>query len=175
MLSGRVQLGETLFIDRATPNIPVAGDIGQEKPVTYATLAPLSNVGLSEADQRAESRAGETVMALLGGDGWIVPNAVLASSVRIGSYDETTGHNIADVFVEWNADQPHPELYLLGHPVTEPYWIDTVVNGTPQRTLIQAFQRRILTFTPENTAGAAGPISKCRPPLPRLAWVGDND
>lgn len=161
MLAGRVQLGDAFFVDRPLSEFPLTGDFGQEQPVTYATLAPFSSAWQGETaegfasggERRVADRSGDAVMALLGGDGRLIPNAMPSSSVRYGSYDETTGHNIADVFVEWNAAQPYPALYLLGHPISEPYWIDTVIEGVPQTILIQAFQRRVLTYTPGNPEG----------------------
>ncbi len=161
MLAGRVQLGDTFFVEREQPNIPLTGDFNQEQPVTYATLAPFTSAwtaaggdGFATGGERSvEARTGETVMAYLGGDGRLVPNAMLESAVRFSSFDETTGHNIADVFADWNAAQPYHELYLLGHPVSEPYWIETVVNGETQTVLVQAFQRRVLTYNVNNPAG----------------------
>jgi hypothetical protein len=35
--------------------------------------------------------------------------------------------------------------------VTEPYWARVPVGGQPKWVLIQAFERRVLTYTPDNT------------------------
>lgn len=161
MLAGYIQFGDTFFVERERPNVPLTGDFNQAQPVTYATLAPFTSAWGEEGsdgfasggERRVGERTGETVMAFLGGDGRLIPNAVLDSGVRFAGYDETTGHNIADIFADWNAAQPYHELYLLGHPISEPYWIDTVVNGQTQTILIQAFQRRVLTYNVNNPAG----------------------
>ena len=162
LLAGRIQLGDEVFVARPTPDIPLTGDYNQPNPVTYATLAPFTSawqVGLEGSDpalggQRSVShRTGEVAMAYLGGDGRLIPNSVLDSTVRLGKYDATTGHNIADVFVDWNASQPYPTLYLLGHPISEPYWIESVIGGNAERVLIQAFERRVLTYRPQNPDG----------------------
>ena len=35
-------------------------------------------------------------------------------------------------------------------PITEAYWTTVEVAGVPNRVLVQAFERRVLTFTPDN-------------------------
>ncbi len=158
MLAGRVQLGDAFFVDRPAPEIPLTGDFGQVSPVTYRTLAPFTSAwqggDVANAQERqAQPRAGEIVAVHLGGDGGIDPGLHAGSSVYYGSFDDTTNHNIADVFDRWVGAQPYPSLYLLGHPISEPYWVDTVVNGEGQTVLIQAFERRVLTYNPNRPVG----------------------
>jgi hypothetical protein len=38
----------------------------------------------------------------------------------------------------------------LGYPITEPYWIQARVSGQDQWLLLQAFQRRVLTYNAAN-------------------------
>jgi hypothetical protein len=45
------------------------------------------------------------------------------------------------------------EFYATGYPVTEAYWASVEVGGTPTDVLIQCFERRCLTYTPDNPAG----------------------
>ena len=161
MLAGRIQLGDTFFVERTTPNIPLTGDFGQEQPVTYATLAPFTSAWqagpadgyASGGERRVPDMTGEAVTTYLGGDGRLIPDAVADSTITFGGYDETTGHNIADIFASWNSQQPYPALYLLGHPISEPYWIGTTVEGQPATLLMQAFERRVLTYNPDNPPG----------------------
>ena len=63
------------------------------------------------------------------------------------------GHNVASPFAGWAADLEIPALNLLGLPITEPYWIQTEIDGVPTLVLIQAFERRTLTYTPSNPEG----------------------
>jgi hypothetical protein len=44
-------------------------------------------------------------------------------------------------------------FYATGLPLTEPYWTTVAVAGQPQRVLVQAFERRVMTYTPANPAG----------------------
>lgn len=159
MLSGRVQLAETKFVRRELPDdIQLVGDFKQDNPVTYATLAPLSSVWAPEGESdyeppRFQNRTGETVTQMLTPDGEVIPNAVPESGVTVASYDETLAHNIAAPFAEWASEQTLPETYLLGLPITEPYWVEAPVAGEQTRVLIQAFERRFMTYTPENAEG----------------------
>ena len=44
--------------------------------------------------------------------------------------------------------------YVLGLPVTEPYWIRAIVSGVERDVLLQLFERRVLTYTPSNPTGS---------------------
>lgn len=154
LLSGRVQLGAQRFVERESPAIPLTGDLDQPNPVTYATLAPYSDVYPSAAQsRRIQPAIGAPVTALLQPDGVLNPTGVPDSAVTIAYYDAALGYNVAAPFAEWATAQPYPELYLLGHALSEPYWVDTVLDGQPRRVLVQAFERRILSYTPDNPAG----------------------
>jgi hypothetical protein len=57
---------------------------------------------------------------------------------RLGTY--STG-----AFLDWVAD--------LGYPITEPYWTNVKIGGAPKQVLVQAFQRRVLTYVADNPPG----------------------
>jgi hypothetical protein len=79
-------------------------------------------------------------------------------------YENTTGHNIAAPFWDFmNATGPvntrdgrtvtGPLLewqYIMGYPVSEPFWTTARISGKDQEILVQLFQRRVLTFNPAN-------------------------
>lgn len=159
MLSGQIPFSGDAIVDRTPPAIPVAGDLDQPAPLTYATLAPLASVGGWAVGAEgvpglaAEPRVGQPVQALVSADGTVTEGRVTDSAIRIASYDPVTGHNVAAPFAEWAARQPFPASWLIGLPLTEPYWNDTVLDGVPTRVLIQAFERRILTWTPGQPEG----------------------
>jgi hypothetical protein len=159
MLSGKIPFAEDAVVERTPPAIPVAGDPEQPDPLTYATLAPLASVngwavGTEDVPGLvAQSRVGQPVQALVSGDGTVVEGAVSDTSIVVAEWDWVTGHNVAAPFADWVARQPFPAAWLIGRPLTEPYWHDTLLGGTPTRVLIQAFERRILTWTPGQPAG----------------------
>ncbi len=164
LLSGRIQLGEDEFVTREAADIPLVGDLEQPDPVTYATLADHATVelippdaGLDEAEYQRENRrleqVGEPVTALLTSSGTVLPGEVTGYGVTIVEYEALMGHNVASPFAGWAQGLEIPALNLLGLPITEPYWIQTEIDGVPQLVLIQAFERRTLTYTPSNPEG----------------------
>jgi hypothetical protein len=47
---------------------------------------------------------------------------------------------------------PDP-FYATGYPISEAYWVRTTVGGVEREVLAQCFQRRCLTYTPDNPPG----------------------
>ena len=144
LISGRLQLGDTTFEQRASAIVPMAGDANNIGP-TYATLNALSAqilVAVSptpgEATTRALTPAGQPI-AFSGGTGFARGN--------IAAYDQTTGHNIPAAFV---AFRDQVGLASVGLAIAEPFWSNVKVAGKPTDVLIQAFERRVLTYTPTN-------------------------
>lgn len=87
-------------------------------------------------------------------------------SIKNAVFVPETKHNVPDVFWSFmNTQGPVYEngryasgpvvnwVYALGYPVTEPYWTQIRVAGRDRVVLFQAFQRRILTYSPDNPAG----------------------
>ncbi|HEX2282565.1 MAG TPA: hypothetical protein VHG52_12480, partial [Thermomicrobiales bacterium] len=160
LLSGEIQLGEQEFVRREPADIAIVGDYEQPNPVTYASLSKLSSVwsdpSVPEGEYvapRFDSRIGEPVNDLLSPDGTVVPDGAAVAGVTVADYDETTGHNIAAPFLEWAGNYPLPWAYLLGLPITEPYWVNAQVGGESKQVLVQVFERRVLTYTPGNSPG----------------------
>ncbi|MBA2452495.1 MAG: transglycosylase SLT domain-containing protein [Chloroflexia bacterium] len=160
MLSGEIQLGADEFVRRAPADIAIVGDYEQENPVTYASLSKLSSVwsdpAVAEGEYvapRFDARVGEPVLDLVNPDGTVVENGAPDLGVTVADYDDDTGHNIAGPFLEWAGNYPLPWAYLLGLPITEPYWVDAQVAGKSKQVLVQVFERRVLTYTPGNSAG----------------------
>ena len=46
-----------------------------------------------------------------------------------------------------------PWFYGSGLPISEPYWTHSLVRGHVIDVMIQAYERRVLTFTPSNAPG----------------------
>jgi len=159
MISGRIPFGPDDGVDRPAPTIAVAGDLDQPAPLTYAALAHVASVdgwslnGGGIAVGRADSRVGQAVTAALAADGSVESDGADDRGVVVSDYDSVTGHNVADPFAHWASGQGVDALWLVGRPLTEPFWIDTVIGGEPQRILLQAFERRVLTFAPDQPQG----------------------
>lgn len=154
MIAGQIQVGDTARIPVEPAAIPIVGDLaGNDRTPTYAALRRLASVGPDAGARRHPNRVGQPVTALLDADGQVHEGAVPESAVLIGAYEETLGHNVPLVFWEWMHALPVPWPQVVGLPLTEPYWVDTVVDGQLQRVLVQAFERRVLTYVPDNPPG----------------------
>lgn len=162
MISGQVQMGDNAYLPAtdgpATTN--VVGDPGNW--LTYVRLKPFASLNL---DHRATDRTGQTVDDQLTENDGVQSATSQAGQQPLAYYDPVLGHNIPKVF--WNfinrsglvydptfggylGGQPVAWLDDVGYPLTEPYWITQRVGGADKAVLVQAFQRRTLTFTPDN-------------------------
>ncbi len=84
--------------------------------------------------------------------------------MTIGYVDDVTNHGIAEPFWAFmnssgvvyqdggftNAPLFENAYFATGRPITEPYWANVLVGGTPKLVLVQCFERRCLTYTPDN-------------------------
>lgn len=133
------------------------------QPITADPIGPIA------ADSAAPPRFGDLVAEAVTADGQVERRPELAAAypgTRLVYYDGTLSHNIPQVFwdflqqvgpVQINGEQRQDLLvdwlYLIGHPASEPYWVRTNVNGTPQDLLVQVYERRVLTYNPTNQPG----------------------
>ncbi len=175
LISGSIQVGNNEFeAPRPPANIPVAGDANSVSAITYASLAPVASL---HNDNRASDRTGQDVTAALdkagnvtvrGPRGTPLIDASQVSTVKIAKFEPILGHNIPDVF--WSFMSASGPIFngnfhtytdgqildwisALGYPITEPYWITVPINGVPKSVLVQAFQRRVLTYVADNPPG----------------------
>ena len=166
LISGRLQTGNTRFEARAPAQIPLASDRDDVNAPTYASFAAVSS--LVAGEHTAGGLVGGAISAALARDGSVTPFAGAAGYGRTYAYYEPlTSHNIADVFWEFlNSSGPvqtvagltdaplfNPRYTLTGLPISEAYWAQVRVAGKARTVLIQAFQRRVLTYLPDNPAG----------------------
>lgn len=163
MVAGHIQTGNNSFAPAQPANIPVAGDANSPEAPTYAALAKVASLN---GANRAPVRTGQAVIEGLGRTGNVGIVGSLSGYARYASYEATLGHNIPDVFWSFlNARGTVYEnggyaegmvvdwLFAMGYPITEPYWINIKVDGKDRWVLMQAFQRRILTYSPQNADG----------------------
>ncbi|PZS04722.1 MAG: hypothetical protein DLM69_01530 [Candidatus Chloroheliales bacterium] len=135
--------------------INVAGDSNDTSAPTYASftnnLAPTTD------------RTGQEVDKAIDRDGKVTPHPNIAmnpvATPKFAHYEPATGHNIADHF--WGflnqtgkvydngklADAPlFNWLYVMGYPISEPYWTQVKVGGNVHNVIVQLFERRTLTY-----------------------------
>lgn len=152
MMLGKIQIGDHRSIETAPAEIPVTGDL-EDNPdsPTYATLGQHTTLDGQEQN-RANDRTGEPVTTLMHADGSLSTDFSPPAESAVAHYDDTLGHNVPGVFWDWMNNQSIGWTYLTGHPVTEAYWVNTQIEGEPRQVMVQAFERRVLTFNPANEA-----------------------
>lgn len=165
LVTGRVQLGDTTFEQRDPADETVAGDpiaINADAP-TYAAFGGVVTLVPGVRPQRI----GQTISATIDKQGQVGANPALARpETRIAGYDTVTGHNIPSIFTSFmqqrglvyttgggsRVEQLIDPLVAIGRPISEPYWLQTNVGGARRWVLAQLFERRVLTYTPDNPA-----------------------
>ena len=164
MVTGKIQVGDQQFTQSVPANLPIAGDAdGYRDTPTYASLAGVASINGSN---RAPNRTGQSIVEGLGSSGNISILSNLGQYSKYAVYEATLGHNIPDVFWSFmNQQGPIYQnghyvngplmnwVYVMGYPITEPYWIHIKAGGQERWVLTQAFQRRILTYSPSNPEG----------------------
>jgi len=148
LVFGRVQTGTNSFDSRPPPAIAIAGDASNPGP-TYAAFGGPAASLLAPATAKMDGKASTRVTAALNADGTIttfVPGAdyVLASFT---DFDSATKHNVVRAFATY---RDKLGLTNIGYAVSEPFWSNLLVGGVRKAVLIQVFERRVLTYTPQN-------------------------
>ncbi|WP_298815282.1 TolB family protein [Chloroflexus sp.] len=170
LVSGQMQIGDYARYRYRCSDVPVAGNPRVANPVApgYCQFIDRATFDdLFRPPYRDPVRLNERVSATLYINGQVGERADLArSETTIVQYNTVTGHNIPRVFwdfmtmrgrvvengrvvtapiVDW--------LFAVGHPITDPYWVRAVVGDTERDVLVQLFERRVLTYTPDNPSG----------------------
>ncbi len=152
LVSGQMQTGDKTSSNRGPAQVPVGGDPDNDGP-TYATFAPLASLN---NDKRAEKKSG-FVNQNINRAGQIGTTTVSANYANYAYYDDNLGHNIPDVFygqfLSWKNTMSLDWVYVVGLPMTEPFWAKFKVAGVDKEVLVQIYERRALTFTPGNSPG----------------------
>jgi len=165
LISGKIATGNNQYQDSYPAAINMAGDPGDTKSPTYAAFAGVSNTPLG--DHKAADRTGQTVVNTIDLKGRVLTDTTIAPAVTLAHFEPTTGHNIAAPFWQFlNASGTviingsrttdrltDPWFYAGGLPISEPFWTKFTVGGKVKDVLIQAFERRVLTYVPTNPTG----------------------
>jgi hypothetical protein len=163
LISGRVQVGNTQFTDRYPAEIPLASDTDDTQAPTYASYR--SAVAIT-----ATNRVNSTANTRIDRTGVITTDASFDTfTVKYAFYEQATRHNIPDVFWQFlnesgpivradgevrHARLSDPYFYVTGYPVSEAYWARVKIENRPNTpVLIQAYERRVLTYVPSAPTG----------------------
>jgi hypothetical protein len=157
LMTGRMQTGASEFQPRCAAEIPLASDTDDPRAPTYATFGKLMSQPKSNA-------VGQNATSVVDRGGTITPDPSKASQpgVNLVYYEPLTGRNIPKVFWDFlNLSGPiyangqyttgplnQPWFFASGLPLTEAYWANVKVGGQQVDVLIQAYERRVLTYIP---------------------------
>ncbi len=159
MITGQMQVGDYEHVDWGPAQVHIAGDAGGGSP-SYADFAPLMTAPPLDENQ--------VITQTLDSNGTVGEDQSYGDyGVTAQEYVPDTDHRVASVFWDFmNSQGPIIEngvsssgpmfanpFYAVGFPLTEAYWTSVAVRGVQQDVLVQAFQRRVLTYTPGNDDG----------------------
>lgn len=162
MVTGKIQLGDTKYKDFSPATVNVAGDSDDPNGPTYASFH-----NLLYAPPVVD---GVVITQRVGRSGDVSNDASLANmGVTAAFRVQTDGihHQVASPFWEfmnsegpvlsngeYYEDQLFPNpFYATGYPITEAYWATVKLAGVNTNVLMQCFERRCLTYTPDNPSG----------------------
>ncbi len=169
LVTGNRQDGDNVFTSQGVSQVQVAGDSNENGANASApTYASFQGIGTFSGTENSKSQAeGGVINNRIDKAGEVSPFTP-PEQLLLKGYDQVTQHNIADVFTDysnlqglvWNG-QNYVQgavffgnaVYIMGRPITEPYWVRAVVAGTERDVLVQLFERRVLTYTPSNPDG----------------------
>jgi hypothetical protein len=160
LVTGQLQLGQDTFEPHPPAAVNIAGDADDPDGPTYASFS-----GLLGAPPLL---TGQVIAQTVDRAGSVGENPELAAyGVTAAAFVPETNHTVASVFWEFmNSAGPvyengqHVEtrlfenpFYATGFPLTEAYWTRIRVGGVQRWVLVQVFERRVLTYTPDNPEG----------------------
>ncbi len=139
MISGRMQVGDTAFETRAPARISVAGDLDNLFPLYSDLTAPLPPQPLA---------GGAPVQTELTPNGpQAAANLPQDAAAAIATTDSATGFPLPRIFAAYREQVGVP---VIGLAITQPFWVQVNVAGVQRRVLMQAFERRVLTYNAAN-------------------------
>jgi hypothetical protein len=166
LISGRMQTGNNTFVARQPSQTNVTGDPGDLLSPTYADLAGVSNALGAKPDA---DRTGHAVTATLSRDGKVGDDPTKANvpGVEVVYYEKSSGHNIPKIMWDFLDSSGQvsvggqtaesrlidPWFYASGLPISDAYWVRATIAGKPTDVLLQAYERRVLTYVPTNPDG----------------------
>ena len=144
MISGQIQVGDSATISASVAcTLPVVGDARKDNPdaPSYSDLADVASL---HSDHQATDRTGQPVNEALVVHG-MQSGEAYGNLAHYAAYVPQTSHNIPDRFwttlLAMQNAYGFDWTYVTGYPITEAYW-------TRMPVLIQAYQRRVLTYVP---------------------------
>ena len=164
MITGKMQVGNTQFVDRFSAQIPLASDVDDASAPTYASFRDARRFA-------STNRVNSAVNQRIDREGVITTTTAFDSyGVKNQYFEAATQHNIPGVFWQFlnesgpvitgaqgqvrHARLTDPYFYATGYPITEAFWAKVKIAGVPNTdVLIQPYERRVLTYVPSAPEG----------------------
>ena len=162
LISGRMQIGNSRFETGQPAGINIASDPDDANAPTYSSFGTVSNT--SAGEHRQPDKTAGYATEEINRQGEVKNNPSRQSPMtKIAYFEKATGHNVPKVFWDFlnssgpvrtgvsNATRPllDPWVFAMGLPISDAYWATVKIAGKSQPVLIQAFERRVLTYAPE--------------------------
>lgn len=161
MMTGRIQVGFDAFSETEPAQVSAIGDPGTFP--TYAALAPLYE-SPGEVDPVALNRP---VTRLLLANGEFETFTAYQNDPATVLLAGPNGHGVPRGFLDFQNSrgivyqngqavqgQVYSPAFVFGLPVTAAYWVNSQVAGQAMPIMFQVFERRVLTYNPNNPPGA---------------------
>ncbi|HET6262885.1 MAG TPA: class F sortase [Chloroflexia bacterium] len=168
LISGQMQVGNSKFVTGKPAGINLASDPDDGNAPMYASFGSVANTSAGEKRQPDKSKGGYASQRISRtGDVTEDASKTKLAEAKIVYFEKLTGHNIPSVFWDFlnskaqvrqgigTASKPFldPWVFAMGLPISDAYWANVKIGGKQQEVLIQAFERRVLTYAPDQPAG----------------------
>jgi hypothetical protein len=143
LITGRLQRGDATFEQRQPARVPAVGDPTNTFP-TYADLQAIAkpqavdSLGLTHSYWQLNP-GGQVVHTETGAD----------DPLTVELIADLDRYRVPRAFVDFRT---RAGFLTIGYAVTQPVWVQATVAGKQTTVLLQAFERRVLTYTPSNPA-----------------------
>ena len=141
MISGNMQTGDRTFMPRQPAAIAIAGDLDNTFP-KYSDL--------TTARVPMILPPGAPVSTQLNSDGSasaVAPAAVPDAASAISTTDAVTQVAVPRIFDDFRA---RIGVDVVGYAISGPFYVSVRIGGVQRRVLMQAFERRVLTYNAAN-------------------------
>ncbi len=150
--TGKMQVGDATFETRAPAKVNIAGDFGTDGP-TYAELSQLPEK-TPRYDYEVAFSFYRKDVGFFGGCICFPPPLDLQGGAV--PYVEDPGGRFGQYIYKPMMDYidalPLPMDQTTGYPISPPFYAQVKIAGKATWILAQAFERRVLTFNPDNPA-----------------------
>ena len=165
MVSGKQQTGDKEYRRLAPAEIAVGGDGLETDPdaptyTSFRAVASLTGPGAN----RAPNRTGQSVTATISRAGKVGDSSALGlyAGARLVAYSDVLGHNIPQAMWDFlnmkgtvsqngalvTGQTLADWVFVMGYPITEPYWARVKIGGVYADVLFQMYERRSLAYIP---------------------------